>query len=834
MSNKLIDPLAQTFYVDNPKGIFATSVDVYFYDGDRNLPVTVELRPTINGTPSSTDIYPFSSVTLEPDKVIISPDASASTRFTFKSPVFLKGETFHSLVIIANSKEYSVWIARLGEPDVTKINDDNSKQVFVSSNPNSGAFFRSQNGSTWSPSEREDLKFVLNRAEFKENSGNVNFYNPELDTGNDQISILDNDAFEMESRQEKLVLSTGLNEVGLATGMTITQQNSDGTGNYVGNAGAASSLTVFNAGIGLTPSSGGLTYFDVPLTKVTGAGKDATCNLTVQNGVAVGATIVNGGTGYQVGDLVTANNIGDGLGRNLRLTIGELGSINQIIVDDIQGTFNTGAGSTLTYSNTSGITTQINAASGGLLVNDSTVVHDGLHIKVNHPNHGMYAPENLVKIDDVDPDHPSVDATADIAEDSTAPIPIDNLLLDENGISIFANFENVGVSSTNPGYVQIEEEIIAYTGIDGLNLTGITREVDNTLGTSYEKGVDIVKYELNGISLRRINKTHELQDATVDNAIDLDHYHIRIDPEESGVDRSSNPAGYPDLFFKETKSSGGDDITATQNIQYEIIDPEIKTVELAGTEIEVNLRSVSGRSVGGNQESFIDQGFETISTEEETYLSSPRLICSKVNEDELLDDDDGIEGNKSLNLSVNLSTTTRTLSPMIDLDRCSVVLIGNRMNKPITDYANDERTADLENDPHAFVYATRPISLENPATSIDVYVTAYVNKKSDLRAFYAISDDNKEKMIYYPFPGFSNLDERGEVEDISKSDGQPDTKLAKTDSVGFKSDELEFQELKFSINKLPSFRTFGIKLCASSEDSTYPVRLKDLRVIALA
>ena len=432
--------------------------------------------------------------------------------------------------------------------------------------------------------------------------------------------------------------------------------------------------------------------------------------------------------------MITANNVGEGLGRNLRLTVGALGSINQIIVDDIQGKFTTGAGSTLTYSNTSGVTTQINAASGGLLVNDSTVVHDGLHIKVNHPNHGMYAPENLVKIDDVDPDHPSVDATADIAEDSTAPIPIDNLLLDESGISIFANFENVGISSTNPGYIQIEEEIIAYTGIDGLNLTGITREVDNTLGTSYEKGVDIVKYELNGISLRRINKTHELQDATVDNAIDLDHYHIRIDPEESGVDRSSSPAGYPDLFFKETKSSGGDDITATQNIQYEIIDPEIKTVELAGTEIEVNLRTVSGRSVGGNQESFIDQGFETISTEEETYLSSPRLICSKVNEDELLDDD-GIEGNKSLNLSVNLSTTTRTLSPMIDLDRCSVVLIGNRMNKPITDYANDERTADLENDPHAFVYATRPISLENPATSIDVYVTAYVNTKSDLRKF---------------------------------------------------------------------------------------------------
>ena len=834
MSNKLIDPLAQTFYVDNPKGIFATSVDVYFYEGDEQIPASVELRPTVNGTPSATDVYPFSNVTLEPEDIEVTPDASAPTNFKFKSPVFLKGETFHSLVITANSKKYSVWVAKMGEADVTKANDDEAKQVFVSSNPNSGVFFRSQNGATWTPSEREDLKFTLFRANFLESTGNVNFYNPELDTGNDQISILDNDAFEMESRQVKLVLSAGLNEVGLATGMTITQENSDGTGNYIGNSGAASALTIFNAGIGLTPSSGGLTYFDVPLTKVTGEGKDATCNLTVQNGVAVGATIVLGGSGYQIGDLVTANNIGEGLGRNLRFTVGQLGDINSIIVDDIQGRFETGAGSTLTYSNSGGVITQINAASGGLTVSDSTVIHDGLHIKVNHPNHGMYALENLVKIDDVDPDHPSVDTTADIPEDSTAPIPIDDLLLDENGISIFANFENVGVSSTNPGYIQIEEEIIAYTGIDGLNLTGITREVDNTVGTSYEKGVDIVKYELNGISLRRINKTHELQDATVDNPIDLDYYHIRIDPEESGVDRSSSPVGYQDLFFKETKSSGGDDITASQNIQFEIIDPEIGTVEMNGTEIELNLRTVSGRSVGGNQESFIDQGFEKISTEEETFLSSPRIICSKVNEDELLDDDDGIEGNKSLNISVDLSTTTSLLSPMIDLDRCSVILIGNRMNKPITDYANDERTADLENDPHAFVYATRPISLENPATSIEIYVTAYVNLKSDLRAFYAISDDDKEKMIYYPFPGFDNLDEKGEVEDLSKSDGQPDTKLAKTDSVGFESDELDFQELKFSINKLPSFRTFGIKLCASSEDSTYPVRLKDLRVIALA
>ena len=123
-----------------PKGFSQRLLMFIFMRVIETLPVTLELRPTVNGTPSATDIYPFSSVTLEPDKVLVSPDASSRTRFTFKSPVFLKGETFHSLVLIANSKEYSVWVARLGEPDVTKLNDDNSKQVFVSSNPNSGAF----------------------------------------------------------------------------------------------------------------------------------------------------------------------------------------------------------------------------------------------------------------------------------------------------------------------------------------------------------------------------------------------------------------------------------------------------------------------------------------------------------------------------------------------------------------------------------------------------------------------------------------------------------------------------------------------------------------------
>jgi hypothetical protein len=38
------------------------------------------------------------------------------------------------------------------------------------------------------------------------------------------------------------------------------------------------------------------------LSNVTGTGRNGTANVTIDSGVAVAATILNGGTGYSVGD----------------------------------------------------------------------------------------------------------------------------------------------------------------------------------------------------------------------------------------------------------------------------------------------------------------------------------------------------------------------------------------------------------------------------------------------------------------------------------------------------------------------------------------------------
>ena len=48
--------------------------------------------------------------------------------------------------------------------------------------------------------------------------------------------------------------------------------------------------------------------------------------------------------------------------------------------------------------------------------------------------------------------------------------------------------------------------------LDGSTLTGITRGIDNTVISTHAGGELVHKYEVDGVSLLRINKTHELSD----------------------------------------------------------------------------------------------------------------------------------------------------------------------------------------------------------------------------------------------------------------------------------------------------------------------------------
>jgi hypothetical protein len=169
-----IDPIAQTFLIDDTGGVFVTSIDTYFQSKDANIPVTLQIREVVNGYPSRT-IVPFGEVVLNPSSVSISDDATTATRFTFPSPVYLQEKTEYCFCLLSNCNSYNAFVATLGE---TQIGSDRT----ISSNPYAGVFFKSQNGSTWTADQTTDIKFKVNRAEFSNVTGTVTLVNDENPT----------------------------------------------------------------------------------------------------------------------------------------------------------------------------------------------------------------------------------------------------------------------------------------------------------------------------------------------------------------------------------------------------------------------------------------------------------------------------------------------------------------------------------------------------------------------------------------------------------------------------------------------------------------------------
>ena len=523
------DPLAQSFTVDDSEGIFISSVDLYFQSVDFSGPLWIQMREVELGMPV-TKYIAGSEVTVDPNSIVTSQDASVPTNIKFDYPVYLSGKKEYAIAILSNVTEYRVWISRLGEVDVTTLDEGESGQTLVSTQTLLGSLFKSQTGSTWTPSQYEDLKFKLYRADFVAD-GNVQFFNPPLDVGLEKIM---KDGITAYSNNIRVGVNTVLQDASLIAGSKVTQQNTTASGIFVGYGGSATgTLGLINTGIGYTPLAGNCFYPAVALKTLSGSGINATANITVKNGIAVAATVTSaGGKGYIVGDTLTVTSIGStATGSGMEFSVSSIAGPNELRLDGVQGEFTTGASDYLKHQNSSGITTIMNYSVGksGAVIPQSPIrtITDGLHMKIFHRNHGMHADGNVVTLKGVGSDVSPSTLSAAILSTSTASIGI-------GATTNFGEFENVSVGSTNAGYVKIGEEIIKYTGVSGATLTGITRAQEGTIAANHAASDQVYKYEMDGVSLRRINTNHNLNEVTVDDPITLDSFYVKIDMASNG------------------------------------------------------------------------------------------------------------------------------------------------------------------------------------------------------------------------------------------------------------------------------------------------------------
>ena len=560
------DPLAQSFTIDEQEGVFVTKLDVFFATkDDSDIPVILTIRTMSNGTPTQT-IVPLSEVVLDPSEVAVSNDGAVATTFEFQSPVYLEGGMEYALVMLSNSAKYSVYISRVGDNDLI----DNT---YIANQPTLGSLFKSQNASTWEPSQWEDLKYTLYRADFVE-AGTLELYSPELTQTNNQIPLLQSNSLSLTSRSLRVGLGTTVGDSGYEIGNEFYQLGTNASGSLAGVAGTATGeLNIINAGIGYTPLSGGYAFGGVILDTLTGNGRGATADISVSDGVAIAATVSGIGTGYKVGDVLGITTVGlNSLGRNARFSVVSIGQTTELILENVQGNFVVGSGSNIFYYNSAGASTELNSGQGGdVQVGSVNVINDGLHFKVNHKNHGMYFTKNNVKISDVSSDIKPTKLTVAYNTGDTGSISVED-------VTNFSTFENVGVGTTNYGYVRIGNEILSYTSTSG-NLIGISsRGINNTSNVSrnYAVGTPVEKYELGGVNLLRINTTHGLSTTTsaypnatsldTSDAITYDSYTIKLDMSKNGTTRNTD-VGNPALYLNSKKYTGGSRIRATHNMQ---------------------------------------------------------------------------------------------------------------------------------------------------------------------------------------------------------------------------------------------------------------------------
>jgi hypothetical protein len=138
-----------------------TKLDLFFSKKDANIPVIVQIRTVDNGYPTTT-ILPFAEVVKPSSDVAVSDDASVATTFTFPIPVYLNQGREYSIVVLANTQEYKLWIAELGDNEIGTTNR-------ISKQPSTGVLFKSQNSSTWTADQMQDMKYHLYRAKFNTN-----------------------------------------------------------------------------------------------------------------------------------------------------------------------------------------------------------------------------------------------------------------------------------------------------------------------------------------------------------------------------------------------------------------------------------------------------------------------------------------------------------------------------------------------------------------------------------------------------------------------------------------------------------------------------------------
>ena len=439
------------------------------------------------------------------------------------------------------------------------------------------------------------------------------------------------------------------------------------------------------------------------------------------------------------------------------------------------------------------------------LSRDPIIMDETTTLKINHPDHHMYATSNNVTIDGVVSGASTTLNGAITAAATTLTLTSGTNFDDTSGkYSKLAN---------NLWYIKIDDEIMTYTTISTNAVSGLTRGANSTTAATHADGTTVYLYQANKIPFTEINKTH-----TALSNIEIDSYTVSL----TTTPVTDGSGG--------TTEFGGISVTATENAMMDYMQTIIGALELQNTSISSKAITTSATSPSGTETSFTSGRNNKTTVPDVIYplndnyrFEFPHMVASAINETNEL------SSLRSYLTELTLKSATTSLSPVIDLDRNSLIAVSNRLNNvdsssdvyPTSDYVSSEAA---DGDQNAAIYLTKQVTLENLATSLKVLFAAHRPSTNDIKVMYKIL--GADESVDFQDLGFRYFNDDGSADvtvqpsaDINDFQDYVYTAGVTDDGIG---------------DPLPEFIAFQIKIIMQGTNTSTPPRLKDLRILALA
>jgi len=256
------------------------------------------------------------------------------------------------------------------------------------------------------------------------------------------------------------------------------------------------------------------------------------------------------------------------------------------------------------------------------------------------------------------------------------------------------------------------------------------------------------------------------------------------------------------------------------NFKYDLMKPSVQSIELPKTDLTYLYRGLSGTSQDSSKIPGVkDPTYTGFVPNENIKYGAPRMIATEFNE-KLFNTTANQLDKKSLVFKIGLSSDNPNVSPVVDTERMSAILISNKTNSPVDivrgniGHVNTGFVSELSasGGSAATKYMTREVTLDQASSSLRVIAGVCRQIGCDVDFYYRIK--TSEDQIFGELP--YNLLVRPTVyENASKVD-------------------LEFREYDFDVRNLPEFTSLSVKIVMTTKNSSIIPLIKDLRIIALA